>query len=175
MLKWLECDRRFILGTRITIQGKGIPIGESGLTGAFTASLLVYVPLLLTSSETNQLKSEVGTSFPQLSAYLSYLAQQNVNSPFSLEEAYYSWTCPMSNSYCSFSLLNMIQYVLYIVMFRNKRNRRLFFFLIIVFRAAAQVSTLLSLIAIFRFFFIFVFLLFRLFFIGFHWCIVFCL
>ena len=64
----------------------------------------------------------VGPSFPQLATYLSYLAQQKVDFPFSLEEAYYSWSCPMDSSSCSFSLLNMIQYTLYSVLFQTNRQ-----------------------------------------------------
>ncbi|KAK8799205.1 hypothetical protein WA171_005952 [Blastocystis sp. BT1] len=118
----VECAKKCSNGTQITLQGKGIPIGSSGLKGPLIVSLLVYVPLLLTTSETNQLKSVVGPSFPQLATYLSYLAQQKVDFPFSLEEAYYSWSCPMDSSSCSFSLLNMIQYTLYSVLFQTNRQ-----------------------------------------------------
>lgn len=98
-------------GTRITLNGEGIPIGSSGLSGAFIATLHVYLPLLLTGSEVNQLRSAYPQSSTDILEYLRYLSTRQTIGDMSREELFYSWECAIDQR-CSFSLVNMMYYVL---------------------------------------------------------------
>ena len=98
------------IGTRITLNGEGIPMGSSGLSGAFIATVHVYLPLLLTHSVVAQLQRAYPQSSTDILEYLQFLSARQMVGDMSREELYYSWECAIDQR-CSFSLVNMMYYV----------------------------------------------------------------
>ncbi|KAK8808735.1 hypothetical protein WA588_004378 [Blastocystis sp. NMH] len=98
-------------GTRIMLNGEGIPIGSSGLSGAFVATVHVYLLLLLTRSEVTRLQAAYPQTSSDILDYLRFLSARQTIGDLSREELFYSWECAIDQR-CSFSLVNMMYYVL---------------------------------------------------------------
>ena len=99
------------VGTRIMLNGEGIPIGSSGLSGAFVATIHVYLLLLLTRSEVTRLQAAYPQTSSDILDYLRFLSARQTIGDLSREELFYSWECAIDQR-CSFSLVNMMYYVL---------------------------------------------------------------
>ena len=99
-------------GTRLTLNGEGIPIGSSGLSGAFIAMVHVYLPILLTRSEVERLQNAYPQSSAEILDYLRFVSARQVAGTLSREELFYSRECS-TDLRCSFSLVNMMYYVLW--------------------------------------------------------------
>lgn len=99
------------VGTRIMLNGEGIPIGSSGFSGAFVATIHVYLLLLLTRSEVTRLQAAYPQTSSDILDYLRFLSARQTIGDLSREELFYSWECAIDQR-CSFSLVNMMYYVL---------------------------------------------------------------
>ena len=86
-------------------------MGNSINRGLLEVTLHVYIPVLFTANEWNNLRVELGNSFYTTSAYLEYLTEGEAEwIGVEREEMYFSRECSAKEEICSFSLLNMVEY-----------------------------------------------------------------